>query len=69
MLNDFDTKKDNENQNLYKISNDTLFLESYNSYRKKLEYSKALIKKDTIFVSDIKNNTSSVVYVFYELLN
>ena len=42
---------------------------SYNSYRKKLDYSKAIIKNDTIFVSDIKNNKSSVPHIFYERNN
>ena len=69
MLSDFKTKNADIDNNLYEISIDTLFLESYNSYRKKLEYSKAIVKKDTIFVSDIKNKVSNTPYVFYSIEN
>ena len=67
MINDFKVKNAQNSYDLYKITNDTLYLESYNAYRKKLEYLKALIKEDAIYVSGLNNDTSSTQYNFFKI--
>ena len=67
MVDDFKVKNAQTSLDLYKITNETLYLESYNVYRKKLEYLKAAIKKDTLFVSDLKNYSSNTSYLFLKI--
>ena len=52
------------NYDVYKINADTLYLESYNSYQKKFIYLKAILKRDSLLVSDLKNTKGT--YVTYE---
>ncbi|MFD2909850.1 hypothetical protein ACFSX9_14015 [Flavobacterium ardleyense] len=67
MIDDFRSKVEDGSRDLYLISNDTLLLEAYNSYRKKLEYTKAIIKKDTLFITNIKSIGNEIPYVFMKL--
>ncbi|KIX21664.1 hypothetical protein SY27_08205 [Flavobacterium sp. 316] len=54
---------------VYKVKGDSLFLESYNWYRKKFTYRDAVIIADTIFSRDRESNNkeNTVKYIYYPI--
>ncbi|AWG23180.1 hypothetical protein FFWV33_17415 [Flavobacterium faecale] len=67
MINFYKGKISESSPNIYKICEDTLKLKSYNSYRRKKEFFKVIVRKDTILVSGFKNRHSFTTYTFLEL--
>ncbi|MFB9096032.1 MULTISPECIES: hypothetical protein [Flavobacterium] len=58
-----------QNYDIYKIENDSVFLESYNWYRKRFTYRNGVVVSDTIFLKDQKSskNSNTVKYVYYPI--